>query len=193
VIQGPHPSGDDVVKVLSFEVPKRPKLRYLDLAEPIPGQMRSLDSRLTRRQESVIFANQLKYAYLQTAAAFSVDQSVQSKLADLHHELMEIFATDNVDQSQEYRQIIEHFTVLGFAAGYGEMQGEIAIRGKTESHTAFALTLLIAESMKDNTSQLALMDFSLQSGYIVARMGPESVKKLVATARAGKGKLTFMQ
>ena len=155
--------------------------------------MRNLDPKLIKRPESVLLANQLKFGFLQTAETFAVDQSVQDQLADLRHELIDLFSSDNYEETQEYTRIIEHFTLLGFAAGYGEMQGEIAVRGKTESHVAFALTLLIAESMKNMEAKLSIMDFSLQSGYIVARMGSDSVRRLVSTARSGKGNLVFLQ
>ena len=174
-------------------MPKKPKLRYLDLAEPVPGFVRNLDPKLTKRPESVLLADQVKIFILQTAESFTVDDPVQEQLADLRHELIDLFTSDNDQETEEYARIIELFSLLGFAAGYGEIQGGIAVRGKTESHVAFALTILIAENMKNMEKKLGIMDYSLQAGYIVARMGPDSVKRLASTARSGKSRLVFLQ
>ena len=167
-------------------MPKRPKLTYHRIAEPIPGQMRSPEEKLTKRPESVILANQLKFGIRDTASAITNDPSVRDNLADLRNGLLDIVTTGNQDQNREFRKIIEDFSLLGFAAGYAETQGEIARQGQTEGHIAFALVLLFVDASQGLDNRFGLADYSLQAGYIVFRSGPTSVTRLLSTARDGR-------
>ncbi len=165
---------------------KRPKLSYIALEEPQPGMLRPPPEKLTRKAESILLANQIKFGIKQTATAFSDDASVSEALSDLRHGLIDIVTTGDAERSHALTADIEEFTLLGYAGGFAETDSGVAMPGRTESHIAFALSLLSVEAWTErgrDMSRLALMDYALQSGYIRYHSGPASVARLLSTAR----------
>lgn len=173
-------------------MPKRPKLSYIALEEPQPGMMRPPPEKLTRKSESVIFANVLKFGIMQTSSVFATDDAVNDALSDLRRGLIDLVTTSDAERNQMMAADIEEFTRLGYAAGYAETDGGIAQTGRTESHIAFALSLLGVEAWEAkgrDMKRLALVDYSLHSGYIRFRSGPASVTRLLTTARDHRSRI----
>lgn len=173
---------------------KRPKLSYIALTEPQPGLLRPPPEKLTRKAESIQLANQLKVGIKQTAIVFADDTSVSDALSDLRRGLIDLVTTSDAERSNALAADIKEFTLLGYAAGFAETDGGIAEAGRTEGHLAFALTLLSVEAWTEkgrDNGRLALMDYSLQSGYVRFRSGPASVSRLLSTARDHRSALVL--
>ena len=171
---------------------KRPKVSYVALEEPRPGILRPPPDKLTRKGESILLANQLKIGIKQTAAVFATDASVNDALSDLRGGLIDLVTTSDTERNGALAADIERFTGLGYAAGYAETDGGVAQSGRTESHIAFALTLLSVEDWEEkgrDNQRLALVDYALNSGYIRYRSGPASVARLLSTARDHRSRI----
>ena len=171
---------------------KQPKPRYFALVEPQPGLIRQPPEKVTRREESVLLANQLKFAIRQAAAMLANDATANDALSDLRRGLIDLVLTSDVELNHAVAAVIEEFTLLGYAGGYVEADAGVAMPGRTECHIAFALLLLSVEAWAErgrDNGRLALLDYSLQSGYVRYRSGPAGVSRLLSTARDHKNRI----
>ncbi|MHB8380661.1 MAG: hypothetical protein ACYDB2_12260 [Acidimicrobiales bacterium] len=99
--------------------------------------------------------------------------------------------TSDAKRNQTLAAVIDEFTLLGYAGGFAETDGSIAVSGRTECHLAFVLSLLCVDAWMEGgrDDRLGLMDYSLQSGNVRYRTGPASVSRLLSTARDHRSKI----